>query len=154
MANFPIIVCFEASDVTDIQIPIAFSWTLNDGQYKTCTVMPEDDWIDGIDQGRFNIHDLFDFGMSSQDIIKEFTQDWDKQVLYSPDPNWLQDVLSSLFDTIGQEADFDIQPITNLFSINNEQLQRQLQELVAINDWQMHQCEQQLQCWRLLFQQN
>ncbi|BCE02059.1 hypothetical protein [Marinicellulosiphila megalodicopiae] len=119
--NYPCIVSFQSSDLSELSVPICLGWSLSDGQYKCITIIPEDEWLDGIDQGEYNLEDLFDFGVTAQDLIKELNQDCDKQIIYSSDPAWLDDVLNCLYSSIEQPHPFQIESVFDLFENHDYQ---------------------------------
>ncbi|MCJ8312427.1 MAG: hypothetical protein HRU38_09480 [Saccharospirillaceae bacterium] len=154
-SNFPCIISFQASDLSHQSVPICLAWSLTDGQYKSVSIIPQDDWVEGIDQGQFNIDDLFDFGSTAEDLIKELNQDCDKQILYSADPHWLNDVLNCLYSTTEQEHHFQIESVYDLFDDQDiQKINDQSRELAIEMGLNPHEPEDQIKMWLHLIDQS
>ena len=101
----------------DTLFPTAMAWSLVDGTMKTVVIAPEDDWLpeDG-DTGDIDLNYLEEQGVPLIELTRELHQDLPDQTVYVDglDPDEI--LIDRIFTAIGQDAPFEIAPITDLIA--------------------------------------
>lgn len=107
----------EYCQTDDALFPTAMAWSLADGRMKTVVITPEDDWLpeDG-DLGDFDLRYLEERGVPLLELTRELHQDLPDQTVYVDglDPDEI--LIDKIFSAIGQDAPFEIAPITELIT--------------------------------------
>jgi hypothetical protein len=109
----------------DTLFPTAMAWSLVDGTMKTVVIAPEDDWLpeDG-DTGDIDLHYLEEQGVPLIELTRELHQDLPDQTVYVDglDPDEI--LIDRIFTAIGQDAPFEVAPITDLITgVDSETLE-------------------------------
>lgn len=108
----------EASGYTEESYPVALSWTLHTGEYKSVFIRPEDNWTEwDTTLERFeskNRQDLLETGESALDVIRELDLDVEQGIIYVEDVEMMKLWLGRLFEAFDKEIPFDIRPIFDI----------------------------------------
>ncbi|GEM_PF-3488112 len=113
--NHPSFMTIEPSGFTEQSYPIALSWILLDGSYKSVFIRPEDHWTEwdaGIasSSGKSR-QDLLDMGDPAIDVINELELDVETGILYVEDVDMAEVWLGNLFDAYQRDIPFDIRSV-------------------------------------------
>ncbi len=106
---------FEPSGFTEASYPIALSWILLDGSYKSIFVRPEDQWTEwdaGLSSSSGKTRqDLIDRGESAYDVINEMELDVETGLIYVEDVAMAEIWLGNLFDAYQRDLPFEVRSI-------------------------------------------
>lgn len=111
----PRFIDIEYCQTDDALFPVAMAWSLADGRMKTVVIAPEDDWLpDDGDLGDVDLLYLEEQGVPLIELVHELHQDLPDQTVYVDglDPDEL--LVDLIFSGVGQDAPFEIAPITEL----------------------------------------
>ncbi|MCM0612339.1 hypothetical protein KFJ24_07605 [Marinobacter sediminum] len=107
----------EYCQTDDALFPVAIAWSLADGRMKAVVITPEDDWLseDG-DMGDIDLRYLEEQGVPLLELARELHEDLPDQTVYVDglDPDEI--LIDKIFTALGQEAPFEIAPITELIT--------------------------------------
>lgn len=154
--QFPHLLTMELVATDDLIIPIAIAWTLNDGQYKSVYIRPEDAWLEALQEQAsamdISPDHLIEQGQSTLDIARELEQDLQQNELYCLDIDSHDQALEMIFSSINQEPSSQCQPLLQLFpgwSISEfEDRQRDMLDYLGIS---LATAEEQLLVIRALY---
>ena len=122
----------EYCQTDDALFPVAMAWSLADGRMKTVVISPEDAWLpDDGDLGDFDLRYLEEQGVPPLEIARELHEDLPDQTVYVDglDPDEI--LIDKLFSAIGQDAPFEIAPITELItSLDSDTLEDRRRQLM------------------------
>lgn len=118
--HLPVFLAFEVTD-EDQGYPYSVAWSLNNGQYKSVLLKPEDAWLIDWDSGQNAagappLQDLLDRGETVLDVIKEWAEDFSDGEVYSEDPALAEYCLDMMYDAYDKEVMAEVIPIRELFS--------------------------------------
>lgn len=133
--EYPRFLVLEASSYEEDAYPVAASWSISDGQLKAVLIRPEDEWRESETSTNNTHHITRDHtemvGESVLDVIRELSEDVDKQPVYVSDAYLQGKWLSTLYSAYGAEVSFDIVPTTDLFLMTESQLEEELENLAS-----------------------
>lgn len=117
--HLPVFLAFEVTD-EDQGYPYAVAWSLNNGQYKSVLLKPEDAWLIDWDSGQNAagappLQDLLDRGETVLDVIKEWAEDFNDGEVYSEDPALAEYCLNMMYDAYDKEVMAEVIPVRELF---------------------------------------
>ncbi len=131
--EYPRFLVLEASSYEEDAYPIAASWSIADGQLKAILIRPEDEWqtwdASNEDSHGITRNQIEMVGESVLDIIRELSDDVDKQPVYVSEPFLYEKWLTTLFAAYGADVPFDIYPLSDLFNMDKESLEEELEIL-------------------------
>ncbi|AOY87998.1 hypothetical protein BKP64_07345 [Marinobacter salinus] len=107
----------EYCHTDDALFPVAMAWSLADGRMKAVVIAPEDDWLpDDGDLGDVDLRYLEEQGVPILELARELHEDLPDQTVYVDglDPDEI--LIDKIFTALGQEAPFEIAPITDLIT--------------------------------------
>lgn len=147
--NHPAFMTIEASGYTESSYPIALSWILLDGSYKSVFIKPEESWQEwdaGIEStiGKSQ-KDLLDMGESAVDVIQELDLDIEQGIIYVEDMSMMEIWLGALFDSMDRDIPFEIRSIFELFpQLDQDAFDEERRFLVESNNMSMNSSEDQI----------
>ncbi|MBJ7539002.1 hypothetical protein [Marinomonas transparens] len=119
MASLPIFMTAVANSSDEPAFPLLFTWSTPETQVKEVLVIPDDKWLENhtIEP---NLHDLneqqlYEFGFEASDILAEWTNEFDTDVIYGLDPDAISLLVQATYDTKGLEPSFEVQSIHSWF---------------------------------------
>ncbi|MEX2321427.1 MAG: hypothetical protein WD668_08720 [Saccharospirillum sp.] len=118
--HLPVFIAFEVTD-EDQGYPYSVAWSLNNGQYKSVLLKPEDAWLIDWDSGQNAagappLQDLLDRGETVLDVIKEWAEDLNDGEVYSEDPALAEYCFNMMYDAYDKEVAAEIIPVNELFT--------------------------------------
>ncbi|AEF54950.1 hypothetical protein [Marinomonas posidonica] len=132
MASLPIFITAVANSSDDPAFPLLFTWSTHEAQVKEVLVIPDDEWLDQhkIEQ---NLHDLdeqqlYEFGFEGSDILAEWTNEFDTDVIYALDPELITTLVNATYDIKGLDPSFEVQSIHHWFEEQGVNLTKALEE--------------------------
>lgn len=115
--TLPLFLDIEFSHPNERGYPIALSWSLSDGQLKYALVLPDDSWSPHeAPPEEMSLQHLYDQGFAGPDIIRELQEDLAGQTVFVDGLDDDQSGIDLLFETYGEETNFEIAGIGQLFS--------------------------------------
>lgn len=133
--EYPRFLVLESSSYEEDAYPIAASWSMADGQLKAIMIRPEDEWTqwDGSNEDRHGItrEQIEMQGESVLDIVRELADDMDKQPVYVSEAYLYDKWLHTLYGAYGAEPPFELVPATELFHMNERELEEELENLAS-----------------------
>ncbi len=131
--EYPRFLVLEASSYQEDAYPVAACWSISDGQLKDVLIRPEQEWIkadaSNEDTQTLTRQQLELTGESALDVVREISEDVDKQQVYVSETYLYQHWLSTLYSAFGAEVPFEIAPLTDLFFMSESELEEELQNL-------------------------
>ena len=119
MASLPIFITAVANSSDDPAFPLLFTWSTHDAQVKEVLVIPDDDWLHhhSIEQNPHDLDEqqLYEFGFEASDILAEWTNEFDTDVIYALEPEMLSGLVEATYDTKGLDPSFEVQSIHQWF---------------------------------------
>ncbi|GAA6133450.1 hypothetical protein NBRC116188_02390 [Oceaniserpentilla sp. 4NH20-0058] len=133
--EYPRFLVLESSSYEEDAYPIAACWSIADGQLKDVLIRPEDEW-DKWDASNEDKHGITRkqielVGETVLDVIRELSEDVDKQPVYVKEPYLYQKWLSTLYQAYGAEVPFDVIPAYELFNMSEMELEEELENLAS-----------------------
>lgn len=118
--HLPVFLAFEVTD-EDQGYPYSVAWSLNNGQYKSVLLKPEDAWLIDWDSGQNAagappLQDLLDRGETVLDVIKEWAEDFSDGEVFSEDPALAEYCLDMMYNAYDKEVMAEVIPVRELFS--------------------------------------
>ena len=147
--NHPPFMTIEASGFTDISYPVALSWILSDGSYKSIFIKPEDNWQEW-DAGLESMlgksrRDLLDTGESALEVIQELDLDIEQGIVYVEDVPMMEIWLGNLFDAVGRDIPFEIRSLFDVIPVlDRDSFDEERRFLVESNNMSMNSSEDQI----------
>jgi hypothetical protein len=131
--EYPRFLVLEASSYQEDAYPVAACWSISDGQLKDVLIRPEQEWIN-VDASNEDIQTLTRqqlelTGESALDVVRELSEDVDKQQVYVSETYLYRHWLSTLYSAFGAEFSFEIAPLSDLFFMSESELEEELQNL-------------------------
>ncbi len=131
--EYPRFLVLQASSYEEGAFPVAACWSIHDGQLKDVLIRPEDEWLQtdaaNEDNQEISRHQLELTGESALDVVRELSEDVDKQQVYVSEPYLYRKWLSTLYGAFGAEVSFDMVPLTDLFFMSSAELEEELENL-------------------------
>ncbi|BFM48076.1 hypothetical protein [Marinomonas sp. THO17] len=120
MASLPIFITAVANSPDDPTFPLLFTWSTHDAQVKEVLVIPDDDWLHHytIEPNAQDLDEqqLYEFGFEASDILAEWTNEFDTDVIYALDPEMLSKLVEATYDTKALDPSFEILSIHQWFN--------------------------------------
>ena len=118
--HLPVFLAFEVTD-EDQGYPYAVAWSLNNGQYKSVLLKPEDAWLIDWDSGQNAagappLQDLLDRGETVLDVIKEWAGDFHAGEVHCQDPALAEYCLDMMYEAYDREVAVEIVPVNEVFT--------------------------------------
>lgn len=115
MASLPIFITAVANSSDDPAFPLMFTWSTHEAQVKEVLVIPDDEWLES-HSIEPNVHDLdeqqlYEFGFEASDILAEWINEFDTDVIYGLDPESVSQLVEATYDVKGLEPSFEVQGI-------------------------------------------
>lgn len=150
--SLPLFLDIEVSSPDEEQYPIAIAWSLPDGQLKSVLVSPDDDWApwDNADADT-DVQYLMDQGMSGLDVIREMNQDLSGQTVFVDGLDDDEALIDKLFETFGDDPDFEIAPLTSLLPEPFESLLDQRRQLAENHELDLNAAEDSVRSMLFLY---
>lgn len=150
--SLPLFLDIEVSSPEEEQYPIAIAWSLPDGQLKSVLVSPDDDWEpwDNADADT-DVQYLMDQGMSGLDVIREMNQDLSGQTVFVDGLDDDEALIDKLFETFGDDPDFEIAPLTSLLPEPFESLLDQRRQLAENHELDLNAAEDSVRSMLFLY---
>ncbi len=119
MASLPIFMTAVANSSDDPAFPLIFTWSTPEAQVKEVLVIPDDEWLEN-NHIESNVHDLdeqqlYEFGFEASDILAEWTNEFDTDVIYGLEPEILSPLIEATYETKGLEPSFGVESIHSWF---------------------------------------
>ena len=131
--EYPRFLVLEASSYEDDAYPVAACWSISDGQLKDVLIRPEQEWIksdaSNEDSQVIPRQQLELTGESALDVVRELSEDVDKQQVYVSEPFLYRQWLSTLYGSFAAEVPFDMVPLSDLFFMSEPELEEELENL-------------------------
>jgi hypothetical protein len=128
--EYPRFLVLESSSYEEDAYPIAASWSIATGELKAILVRPEDEWqqwdstnedTHGVTRSQIEMQ-----GESVLDIIREMSDDFDKQPVFVTEPYLYGKWLSTMYQAYGSELPFDLVPIEEIFKMTLEEVEEEI----------------------------
>jgi hypothetical protein len=119
MASLPIFMTAVANSSDEPAFPLTFTWSTHEAQVKEVLVIPDDEWLENHNI-ESNIHDLdeqqlHEFGFEASDILAEWVNEFDTDVIYGLEPEILNPLIEAIYEIKGLEPSFGVQSIHSWF---------------------------------------
>ncbi|RNF49956.1 hypothetical protein EBI00_10770 [Marinomonas hwangdonensis] len=119
MASLPIFMTAVANSSDEPSFPLLFTWSTHEAQVKEVLVIPDDEWLEN-HRIEPNAHDLdeqqlYEFGFEASDILAEWINEFDTDVIYALEPESLSLLVEATYDIKGLEPSFEVQSIHSWF---------------------------------------
>ncbi len=119
MASLPIFMTAVANSSDEPAFPLLFTWSTHEAQVKEVLVIPDDEWLEN-HRIEPNAHDLdeqqlYEFGFEASDILAEWINEFDTDVIYALEPESLSLLVEATYDIKGLEPSFEVQSIHSWF---------------------------------------
>ncbi len=131
--EYPRFLVLEASSYEEGAYPIAACWSISDGQLKDVLIRPEQEWLkddaSNEDSQVIPRQQLELTGESALDVVRELSEDVDKQQVYVIEPFLYRQWLGTLYGAFAAEVPFDMVPLSDLFFMSGPELEEELENL-------------------------
>ncbi|MFT4573729.1 hypothetical protein [Marinomonas primoryensis] len=119
MASLPIFMTAVANSSDEPAFPLLFTWSTHEAQVKEVLVIPDDEWLEN-HRIESNPHDLdeqqlHEFGFEASDILAEWINEFDTDIIYGLEPELLNQLVEATYDIKGLEPSFEVQSIHSWF---------------------------------------
>ena len=126
MASLPIFMTAVANSSDEPAFPLLFTWSTHEAQVKEVLVIPDDEWLEN-HRIEPNAHDLdeqqlYEFGFEASDILAEWINELDTDVIYALEPDALNLLVEATYDIKGLEPSFEVQSIHSWFQERDVEL--------------------------------
>lgn len=119
MASLPIFITAVANSPDEPAFPLLFTWSTHEAQIKEVLVIPDDEWLEDhtIEPNALDIDEqqLYEFGFEASDVLAEWINEFDTDVIYALDPETLSILIEATYDIKGLEPSFEVQSIYSWF---------------------------------------
>lgn len=119
MASLPIFMTAVANSSDEPAFPLLFTWSTSEAQVKEVLVIPDDEWLENhhIDANALDLDEnqLYEFGFEASDILAEWTNEFDTDVIYGLDPDELSVLVDATYNIKGLDPSFEILSIHSWF---------------------------------------
>ncbi|MEO9656430.1 hypothetical protein [Marinomonas sp.] len=136
MASLPIFITAVANSSDEPAFPLLFTWSTHEAQVKEVLVIPDDAWLENhtIESNALDLDEqqLYEFGYEASDILAEWINEFDTDVVYALEPEMITPLIEATYDAKGLEPSFEVQSIYNWFDERDVQLDE------VINDMGIH----------------
>ena len=119
MASLPIFMTAVANSSDEPAFPLLFTWSTHEAQVKEVLVIPDDEWLENhrIEPNALDLDEqqLYEFGYEASDILAEWINEFDTDVIYALEPDSLSQLVEATYDIKGLEPSFEVQSIHSWF---------------------------------------
>ena len=119
MASLPIFMTAVANSSDEPAFPLLFTWSTHEAQVKEVLVTPDDEWLENhrIEPNALDLDEqqLYQFGYEASDILAEWINEFDTDVIYALEPEPLSLLIEATYDIKGLEPSFEVQSIHSWF---------------------------------------
>ncbi|NLQ16306.1 hypothetical protein HGG82_01545 [Marinomonas sp. M1K-6] len=119
MASLPIFITAVANSSDEPAFPLLFTWSTHEAQIKEVLVIPDDEWLEEhrIEPNALDLDEqqLYEFGFEASDILAEWINEFDTDVIYALEPELLSLLVEATYDIKGLEPSFEVQSIHSWF---------------------------------------
>ncbi|MBR7888582.1 hypothetical protein J9B83_06460 [Marinomonas sp. A79] len=119
MASLPIFITAVANSSDEPAFPLLFTWSTHEAQVKEVLVIPDDEWLEShsIEPNIQNLDEqqLYEFGFEASDILAEWINEFDTDVIYGLDAELISEMVEATYDIKGLEPSFEVQSIHSWF---------------------------------------
>lgn len=120
MASLPIFMTAVANSSDDPAFPLLFTWSTPEAQVKEVLVIPDDEWLENhvIEPNTLDLDEtqLYEFGFEASDILAEWVNEFDTDVVYGLHPEEISLLIEAIYDIKGLEPSFEVQSIHSWFA--------------------------------------
>lgn len=99
--------------------PLLFTWSTHEAQVKEVLVIPDDEWLEQhrIEPNALDLDEqqLYEFGYEASDILAEWINEFDTDVIYALEPESISLLIEAVYDIKGMEPSFEVQSIHSWF---------------------------------------
>ncbi|MGR0279871.1 hypothetical protein ACUM5Y_12620 [Marinomonas dokdonensis] len=136
MASLPIFITAVANSSDEPAFPLLFTWSTHTAQVKEVLVIPDDAWLEdhSIESNPLDLDEqqLYEFGFEASDILAEWINEFDTDVVYALEPETISPLIEATYDAKGLEPSFEVQSIYTWFEERDVQLDE------VVNDMGIH----------------
>lgn len=119
MASLPIFMTAVANSSDEPAFPLLFTWSTHEAQVKEVLVIPDDEWLENhrIEPNALDLDEqqLYEFGYEASDILAEWINEFDTDVIYALEPESLNLLVEATYEIKGLEPSFEVQSIHSWF---------------------------------------
>ncbi|MCW8354985.1 MAG: hypothetical protein ACPGRG_00715 [Marinomonas sp.] len=119
MASLPIFMTAVANSSDEPAFPLLFTWSTHEAQVKEVLVIPDDEWLENhrIEPNALDLDEqqLYEFGFEASDILAEWINEFDTDVIYALEPESVSLLVEATYDIKGLEPSFEVQSIHSWF---------------------------------------
>ena len=119
MASLPIFMTAVANSSDEPAFPLLFTWSTHEAQVKEVLVIPDDEWLEQhrIEPNALDLDEqqLYEFGYEASDILAEWINEFDTDVIYTLEPESISLLIEAVYDIKGMEPSFEVQSIHSWF---------------------------------------
>lgn len=119
MASLPIFMTAVANSSDEPAFPLLFTWSTHEAQVKEVLVIPDDEWLENhrIEPNALDLDEqqLYEFGFEASDILAEWINEFDTDVIYALEPESVSLLVEATHDIKGLEPSFEVQSIHSWF---------------------------------------
>lgn len=119
MASLPIFMTAVANSSDEPAFPLLFTWSTHEAQVKEVLVIPDDEWLEEhrIEPNALDLDEqqLYEFGFEASDILAEWINEFDTDVIYALEPDAVSLLVEAVYDIKGLEPSFEVQSIHSWF---------------------------------------
>ncbi|GAB3475339.1 hypothetical protein GCM10027340_00650 [Marinomonas epiphytica] len=116
--------------------PLLFTWSTHQAQIKEVLVSPDDSWLDNhsIETNSLDLDEqqLYEFGYEAGDILAEWINEFDTDVVYAFEPDVVGILVEEVFNTKNMPANFEVASIYSWFN------ERDIDLTMALEDQGLH----------------
>ena len=132
MASLPIFMTAVANSSDEPAFPLLFTWSTHEAQVKEVLVIPDDEWLElhRIEPNALDLDEqqLYEFGYEASDILAEWINEFDTDVIYALEPEPISLLIETVYDIKGMEPSFEVQSIHSWFEERDVDLDDALAE--------------------------
>jgi len=120
MASLPIFITSVANSSDNPAFPLLFTWSTPEAQIKEVLVIPDDEWLEHhvIEPNTLDIDEtqLYEFGFEASDILAEWTNEFDTDVIYALHPEETSLLVEATYETKNLDPSFEVHSIHSWFA--------------------------------------
>jgi hypothetical protein len=128
--EYPRFLVLESSSYEEDAYPIAASWSIASGELKAILIRPEDEWQqwDSTNEDSHGItrQQIEMQGESVLDVLREMSDDFDKQPVFVMEPYLYGKWLSTMYGAYESELPFDLVSVEDIFKMPKDELEEEL----------------------------
>ncbi|ARU57493.1 hypothetical protein OLMES_3457 [Oleiphilus messinensis] len=139
----PFFLDIDPSTPTAKGFPAAIAWSLASKQYKSVLIKPLDTWLqEESTEVDIDLNLLLIQGQDIIDVVREMNEDLDGETVYVDLTRQTDIWLAKLFDAVGFEPSFEIEPFTDLFeAVSQSDIEQNINRLIGELDLPPYTCD-------------